>query len=448
MLAGLAGCGPAASPCASDVPVDALEVRVDDAVPTLVHVRWSSAEPVRGAVSWTVDGGAPVRIDETAAGTGHAVDVLGVPAGATAQLDVENRSDDDALLGRADAEVTLDAAPDELAPVAAVQPLDSDVARYLLVTSIEAATGLTSVQIVDGQGQPVWWVPPAADRTGFARLRRDGGGVVYTGAGNDGVGAVLRTDWDGTTTAWSAPDVHHDLYELEDGRVVVSRWDERVVDGERVAGEALTRIGPAGPEAVLWDSFDALPTTPNACWGVVRTPDGAIDAVHVNGMDRDAASDRWLLSLYCQSSVIAVDGATGAVRWGAGGDAGTLTLRGDAGFGPQHAPRFVPGGFRVYDNGRDVAAGSRVETWAVDEGAGTATRTSAWAPPDGGYSAVLGAAESLGEGMLVSTGLDGHVYVTDAAGGIVTVLELPDGHVVSSVGALDGFGLGGAGAAE
>lgn len=442
-LAGLAGCGPA--PCVEHVPVSDLRVTVDAQVPTLVHVRWTSDAASLGAVLWTPDGRDAVRVDDPAGvGTDHAVDLLGIPAGATAALTVANLGDDGAPLGQTEAEVTLDAAPDALASLRAVQPLDPEVTPYLMVTSVEASTGLTSIQVVDGQGRPVWWVPPASDLSGFARPRRDGGGVVYLGSAVvDGAsGAVLRTDWDGTTTLWSAPDVHHDLYELDDGAVVASGWDERTVDGQRIAGERLLRVGPGGVEGVIWNSFDALATTSNACWGVVRTPDGATDAVHVNGLDHDDARDRWLVSSYCLDTVFAIDGATGATIWAAGGDAGTLTLRGDGGFGPQHAPRFVDAGFRLYDNGRDVAAGSQVETWAVDEAAGTATRVAVWAPPDGGYSAVLGAAEPLGEGMLVSTGLDGAVYATDAAGAVIGAWTLPEGHVASSVAALPAFGVG------
>ena len=446
----LAGCHAPTESGAALVTVDGLSVEVDAAVPTLVHVRWDTSSAVRSRLAWTgggADSGEHEPVDVVVSeepSQSHSVDLLGIPAGSEALLTASNLNDDGDVVGDADASVTLAAPPANLAVVRPDTVPDAPPSRWLMITSVEAATGLTTVQVVDWRGRPVWWVPPSGTPTGFARVRGDGRGVVYLANERVGdaaaSGAVVRTDWDGTTTRWEAPDVHHDLYELEDGRVGACGWVEQTVNGQRIAGERLMIIGEGGPESVVWNSFDSLPVERNDCWGVVQTPTGAIDAVHVNGLDHDPITDTWLLSVYCTATVMAVDGY-GATRWAAGGDPGTLRLVGDGGYGPQHAPRFVDGGFRVFDNGRDVSAGSRVVSYAVDVGAGTAQLSSQWRPPDRGYTAVLGESNDAGEGLLISVGIDGAVYWLDASGAVAGALQLDPGNVVSSVAvvsALDG----------
>ncbi len=438
----LVGCQAPTETGAATVAVDGLSVEVDAAVPTLVHVRWDTAIAVRSQLTWALVGSASSDDDPVDVVVSeepsmlHSLDLLGIPAGSEAQITAYNLDDAGAVVGDDDASVHLAAPPSTLAVIRADTVPDAPPSRWLMVTSIEAATGLTSLQVVDWNGRPVWWVPPTATPTGFARVRGDGRGVVYLANERVGdaaaSGAVVRADWDGTTTRWEAPDVHHDLYELDDGRVGACGWVEQQVNGQRIAGERLMIIGESGPESVVWNSFDALPVERNDCWGVVQTPTGAIDAVHVNGIDHDPVTDTWLLSLYCTATVMAVDGR-GATRWAAGGDPGTLRIVGDGGFGPQHAPRFVDGGFRVFDNGRDVSAGSRVASYAVNVGAGTAQLSSQWSPPDAGYTAVLGEANDAGDGQLVSVGIDGAVYWLDASGAIAAALQLDPGNVVSSV---------------
>lgn len=442
----LAGCQSSTESGSASVVVDGLSIEVDEAVPTLVHVRWETSSPVRSRLQWTLVGSEssddepvdePVDVlvsdDPSEA---HSVDLLGIPAGWEALLTVYNLGDDGDVVGEADASVKLAEPPANLAVVRADTVPPAPPSPWLMITSIEAATGLTSLQVVDWRGRPVWWVPPSTTPTGFARVRGDGRGVVHLANERVGdaaaSGAVVRTDWDGTTTLWEAPDVHHDLYELEDGRVAACGWVERDVNGQRIAGEQLMIVGESGPESVVWNSFDALPVARNDCWGVVQTPTGAIDAVHVNGLDHDPITDTYLLSLYCTATVLAVDGQ-GATRWAVGGEPATLRMVGDSGFGPQHSPRIVAGGFRIFDNGRDVSAGSRVVSYAVDVGAGTAQLSSQWRPPDAGYTAVLGESNDAGEGQIVSVGIDGAVYWLDASGAVAGALQLEPGNVASSV---------------
>lgn len=433
--------------CASpEVLPENVSVEVDDVIPTLVHVRWSTAEPVMTEVISTLPEDPAVTIPgSTTPASSHAVDLYPLPAGTTVDLVLRNLTEDGTELGRSTRTLDLAKPPEELASVAEVQIPEDPPTPYLLVASVNADTGLASVQVVDWHGRAVWWVPPDNTYAGFARPRADGGGVyIVTNWMPDGAvdaGAVGLVDWDGTTKLWPAPHIHHDVVELPDGRVGVAGWVNEEMNGEPIAGEQVMIVGPSGPEATVWNAFDHLPVVENRCWDMFDV-NGAKDSIHLNGLDYDGSTDRWLLSLYCQESVLAVDGATGDTVWAVGGEVGELTLVGDEGFGPQHAPRWTDEGFRIFDNSMDVAAGSRVVTYAVDSMAGTATRVDEWRAPDAGYTGVLGESNDYGDGQLVSIGFDGSIFWHDADGAVVGELVVEPGETVGSVEGVAGVPLG------
>lgn len=425
--------------CAHDVPPERVSVEVDEEIPTLVHVRWSTAEPVLTEVVVTLPGDPAVTTPvSTAPTTTHSIDLHPLPAGTPAVLLLRDLDTDGAEVGRSTHTLELPAAPYTLAEVSEVLVPEAPPTPYLLLASVTAADGNASVQVVDWHGRPVWWMEPDNTYAGFARLRQDGNGIFvvtnWTPEGASSAGAVGRIDWGGAQALWPAPQIHHDVLELPDGRVGVAGWVNEQVDGVEIAGERLMIVGPDGPETTVWNAFDHLEVTESRCWDFPAVNGGGVDWIHLNGLAYAPDTDLWLLSLYCQESVLAVRGATGETEWSVGGEVGQLTLVDGAGFGPQHAPRWMPGGFRLFDNGMDVSLGSRSVQFAVDTFTGTVSEVADWHPPDLSYTGVLGESNDYGDGgQIVGFGFDGSVFWHDADGVVQGELLVEAGETVGSV---------------
>jgi hypothetical protein len=414
-----------------------VSVEADAVMPSLVHVHWETSEAVVGEVTYALEGEPTVSTGLAPnATTSHEVEVWGIPAGSHADLQILDHADG-VVVGETTSSVDMDPAPTDLARVEPVIHPDAPPTPWLLIASVNPSTGAASLQVVDWAGRPLWWLPPSNTLSGYARIQADGKGILYvtTDRVNDAdqPGAIAHTGWDGTTTLWPAAHAHHDLLELPDGRVGATAWTVRDVDGELIGGDQVQIVGEAGVEEVVWDAFDHIPVVENRCWDIFELTDGAVDWTHVNGLDYDPGHDTWLVSLYCQESVIAVDGHTGGIFWGLGGEVGSLRIEGDPGFGPQHSPRFEPGGLRLYDNGMDIGAGSRVVHYAVDPGAGTATFAGDWHAPDHGYTGVMGETNAYADGSLVGMGFDGGVYYLGPDGTILGQLDVVGGETVGSV---------------
>ncbi len=414
-----------------------VSLEVDTVRPTLLHLSWSTDESVRSEVVTTVDDDPAVTtVVSPTPSTSHDVDLYPLPAGTTVDVILRDLDADGVEVGSSALSIDIPDAPSDVPTVTEIQFPDAPPTPYLLIATAGIGNGQGGAMVVDWHGRPVWWTPQAPGPAGYARPRADGGGIFMPTSllpeGATLFGAVASIDWDGTTTLWPAPVVHHDVIELPDGRVGVAGSVTQEVDGEVISGEQVMIVGPDGPEDVVWNSFDHYPVVRNSCWDLMQMPD-AKDWVHANGLDYDGATDTWLVSLYCQQSVLAIDGATGETVWGAGGEFGDLTLVGDPGFGPQHAPRWVDGGFEVFDNGMDPQHGSRVATFTVDAAAGTATYRSEWRPPDGSYTGVLGESNDYGDGQLVSVGFDGGVFWHDADGRLLGELQVENANAVGSV---------------
>jgi len=433
----LVGC---ASPGPDGLPEPEVTVVPDELVPTLLTVSWTGrAGTTVGRVRFGLDGVLDGEVSEPEPTAVHELRVLGLAAGHPGTIQVEELDPDGVVLARATVELVLDDPPPELAEMESVRVPDAPLTDLLLVSHVDVDTGIASLQVVDWLGRPRWWIPPSNTYAGFSRLRRDGAAVLLprTEPASDGApnGTVAHVAWDGTQEWWSAPAIHHDLVELSDGTILAAVLETRRYEDQELAADVLKVFGPDGEVREVWSAWEHYPVEENRCWDILETGEGAAEWTHANGLDVDEAQGLALVSLYCQETVVAVDLANGASPWALGGTVGTLDLVGDGGFGPQHAPRLTDGGVRLFDNNDVYSEGSRVVQYGVDVFTGIAELRGEWRPPGEPWSGVLGEANAYGDGLLMSWGLGGEVYLVGPDGEILGEL---DSETTQSVGSVAG----------
>jgi hypothetical protein len=200
---------------------------------------------------------------------------------------------------------------------------------------------------------------------------------------------------------------HHDLIELANGNFMTLAYTFGDADYEgegtlRIAGDAIVEFNPDGEVVWAWDSFDHLDTqrrrdgfySPQTIYDPV-TDQEAYDWTHANGIVYDAVSDTVYISYRHQDWIVAIDHATGDVRWRLG-DEGDFELIGDEyWFFHQHSPQWqADGSLLLYDNAvgnperPDSQAHSRAIRYELDYDAMTATKV--WADDDPSFISPLG----------------------------------------------------------
>ncbi len=369
--------------CTEATEVKAYDFRVD----------LDAAMPLRASASWDVDAApdAWVRFGEgrvSPRSTSGEVSLLGMPP--DEDIVAELVSADGVL-----AEATLRTG--ELPGwVPELTVTGSFGAGYVAAVSFPLGGDPPSLLVIDGQGR-------VCDYRRFEGLGRpiSGHPIAWALQQEPGAAWVLLTDevaqravrlpFDGSAEASvELPGAHHDLLRLEDGTLVYTRSDERVVEDRFVTGDQLVVRAPDGTERVAWDSFATLPVTRHDGWDTFLGIRG--DWTHANGIAWDAEAGRWTLSLYWLHQLVVVDDADGSV---------VSVLDGATTpepFGPQHAPNWNGEGWWMFDNNQP-GRGSRALLLAPD-----GSRLGEWRPPEGGFSPALGDVAPLQDGRLLVSG--------------------------------------------
>lgn len=384
----LAGCGRQSStggdPPADPSPKD-VAATVAAAIPTVVTVTWTTDAPTTGHVEFGLAGAfdrsTPVR-PGAAATTEHSAVLVGLPA----STEVSYRVVSEGVPSDA-ATATTGALPAEV-PSPSVEGGATDV--FALAPSI--ADDATRIVLFDPEGRATWAYTDDSELSVFrARVRKDGGGIVYTAAvgagGPSPDSAVIRVSWDGALVERTVvPDLAHDFVELDDGTIVSLAYETR----DDVLGNKLVAVAPDGTWTDLWSTWD--------CFDPVANPgdDPQQGWTHANALDYDPVDDAFLVGMRNLATIAKVDHATGACAWGFGGSGGTVAVTGPAFLHEHQFEHLKPaagagaGAMLVFDNDGAPGNESRVIEYTFDEAAGTASllRTYRADPPL--YSFILG----------------------------------------------------------
>ena len=194
--------------------------------------------------------------------------------------------------------------------------------------------------------------------------------------------------------------------------------DDREVDGRIVRGDAIVEIAPSGEQRTVWSSWDAIPysgqsANPSDWWTML------------NHLQWDEASNDYVASLKNMTTLVRVDGETGATEWIMSKDTSFATLVPDDGFHHQHGLHIVADdALLLFDN--DGARGhSRVIRMALDMDAQRAETVAIY---DGDVASLImgDVVEQDSGNLLVCYSSEARLDETTADGEILSQLSFPN----------------------
>lgn len=295
---------------------------------------------------------------------------------------------------------------------------DAPWGSYMLTTIYNTGEGVSNLIIMNQAGEKVWYLPPVEGFVPAARFSADGEAILYIlypSVFDSESAKIYRMSLDGeTTSSVDAPYCHHDFVEMPDGSYTCLQETFRTIDNWDLVGDKLTNITLDGTMTTLWDAFEEITPVETPDWPNQITPEG-VDWTHANGMWFDEASDAYYVSFYHFMEVRKLTATNTHTEWILGGEDSDFSFAGPR-FGPQHAPMIVGGNVYVFSNS-DQTEESSVMGYSLDEGAHRATNILQYFNPDHRHANVMGDADLLENGYMLSAWGDvGQIVVYDPDG--------------------------------
>lgn len=426
-LLSLAACGPggvdAAFPTAT----------LAEFVPTVVEVRWQTAEPSRGFVQFNVVG-EPVRETplEPAATTEHSRTLLGLPVDSEVEFTVLDEAGPLGEPGR----VSTGSVPASWASFSTTgEP------SWEGFMAFGVAGAMADLMIVDVQGRPVWWWTDGSAEAEVIRAfpSADGTGMYASVGGTvpGEAGTIVLTDWfAGTQRSVAVDDFSHDFVEREDGGLAALTYVHHDdASGKDCLSEAVTEFDFDGASEHVWDAWDSFS-------GRTATCDSYIEGwTHANALDWDESRQRYTVGLRNLNTIITFDRATGEEVWSVG-DFGSIGFVDPAeAFVWQHQFELLDDDrLLVFDNGSSNASASRVVELSVDAEAGVAETVWSHAPEPALYVYALGDVRRLPSGnTLIDWSTAGRVEEVSPEGETVWRLDVEMGAGFGYLAVFGGF---------
>jgi hypothetical protein len=253
----------------------------------------------------------------------------------------------------------------------------------------------------------------------FGMARRANGNFVFMDKGR----GLVEVGPDGTVVHELAQDVanremHHDAIVSLANTILFIAFDDRVVNGATVRGDAIWEWSPeSGVLDKRWTSWDhfTLATTP--------APRG-LEWMHANALAIGPRGNV-LLSVHHWNQVISITPDWSTIEWRLGGSDATYPVDAAEAFSGQHTPREISAGrVLMFDNGVDRGGYSRAVEYSLD--AGTVRTVWEWRSQPLNFATAVGSARRLSNGnTMIAFGLPAgaagstgptEVYEVDAAG--------------------------------
>ncbi len=290
------------------------------AVPTVLSLRWSTAEPASSRALFTspeaaVEGSA--SSDST--GTEHQVLLLGLPQATSLSVQLE------ATTATASHQSTAIAAQTGSFPFAIPEPelsrrdVASQGSSFTVITALTPQGSFPG--ILDAAGRWVWaW--PAPSKVARTLISRDRRSILFLGEDETLVRVALDGSW---AESQQIPRAHLDFLELPDGTLAMLGRELRSYSYKdfelRYRAETIVELAPDGAQRTVWSAFDAQEPTVNTgtVTGNSAAGSGSIDFTHGNGLAYDSELDVYYVSLQLWESIARVGRSDGATHWLLGG---------------------------------------------------------------------------------------------------------------------------------
>ena len=305
---------------------------------------------------------------------------------------------------------TSDTVPSDLA--ASLVSVTGRRTAPLVMLHLYEPGGFKGYAMLDEHDEVVWYW--RTTDFPFGMTRRANGDFVLMDKGRglvevDPAGAVVHELAQDLTNR----EMHHDAIVSPANTVLFIAFDDRVVNGATVRGDAIWEWAPeTGTLDKRWSSWDhfSLADTP--------APRGR-EWMHANAL-AIGPRQNVLLSVHHWNQVVSI-----TADWRLGGVNATYPLPAADAFSGQHTPReTAPGRVLLFDNGTDRGGYSRAVEYSLD--AGTARTLWEWRSQPLNFASAVGSARRLANGhTLIAFGLPAglagstgptEVYEVDAAG--------------------------------
>ena len=277
--------------------------------------------------------------------------------------------------------------------------------------------GFRGYVVVDGSGAVVWYW-----RTmdfPYGATRRSNGNFVFMDKAR-GLVEVTPAGVIVNTLAQSTDrEMHHDVVATHENTLFFIAYDERVVQGARVLGEAIWEWSPeSGTATQRWTSWDHLSVTAD------RGPRFGLEWMHANALSIGPRHNV-LFSVHFFNQIISISHDLTRVEWRVGGVNSTIALADNDAFSGQHTPTELPGErLLLFDNGLERRGPSRAVEYELV--GGRAERRWQWVSPQRHFSSAVSSARRLQNGHTLigfgmSAGLNNstggtEVFEVDGAG--------------------------------
>jgi hypothetical protein len=309
----------------------------------------------------------------------------------------------------------------------------SDTVPADLATSLVSATGKRTAPLVmlhlyqpsgfkgyamlDEHDEVVWYW--RTTDFPFGMTRRANGNLVLMDKGR----GLVEVSPSGEVVPELAQDtlnreLHHDVVASSANTLLFIAFDDRVVNGTAVRGEAIWEWTPETNALIKrWSSWDHFSLSSTSA------PRGR-EWMHANSLSIGPRQNV-LLSVHYWNQILSITSDWRTIEWRLGGANATYPVPGADAFSGQHTAREIaPGRVVLFDNGVNRGGYSRAIEYSLD--AGTARTLWEWRSQPLNYASAVGSARRLANGNTViafgmAPGLAGstgptEVYEVDAAG--------------------------------
>jgi hypothetical protein len=334
--------------------------------------------------------------------------------------------------------------PDLKPPKVTVGHRAAGAAPGLVLISPSSGPGQHGAMIVDGTGEPVWFLPTPHRAVTNLRVAVYRGEPVLTwwegktehGLG-DGDHVIADASYRQIARFPAGGGLAADLHELlvtPQGTALVTAWDIRSADLSSIGGRPGYPVVegvvqeleiPSAKVLFEWRSLDHVPVAESYA-GIGQR----YDYFHVNSIDVDGDGDL-IVSARNTWTVYKVSRQNGNVVWRLGGKKSDFALGPGSHFSWQHDARSVGGGrYTVFDNADSPQEErqSRGLVLALDTARRQATLVRALTHSPPALSHMFGSVQSQANGnVLVGWGASQYFTEYDSAGRVVFDAALPHG---------------------
>ena len=286
--------------------------------------------------------------------------------------------------------------PDDLARI--TFEATGDLSVPLVMLHLHAPDGFKGYVAVDGRGEVVWYWS-TADFPGGMTRRSNGNFVVLDMYAvpdmNAGRGlveispageVVHELPHDPGNREW-----HHDVVATPRNTLLAIAFDDRIVDGARLRGEAIWEWTPeTGGVVKRWSAWDHFSPT------VDRGPRFFEEWMHANALSIGPRGNV-LLGVHYWNQIISITPDMRGIEWRLGGVNATVTVPEPDRFSGQHTPTELPGGrVLMFDNGIERLTYSRALELVIE--GPTARSVWEWRPVPVNYARIISSARRLSNG--------------------------------------------------